>query len=130
MQTQRGHRDEPELVRGTLSTFRRRCGKPGCRCVTGDLHESPALTYWQDGRTKTLTLRHEVAAVEHASGVTQAKAELEDAADKGLECLRRRRTARRPAPQPKRSFRARRPRGRPPRAPESVGTQRDLFAHH
>ncbi len=109
MQTQRGHRDEPELVRGTLSTFRRRCGKPGCRCVTGDLHESPALTYWQDGRTKTLTLRpDEVAAVEHALGrYAAAKAELEDAADKGLECLRRRRTARRPAPQPKRSSRAR-----------------------
>ena len=46
----------PLLLHGTLTTFRRRCGKPGCRCVDGDPHESPALTFTESGRTKTLTL--------------------------------------------------------------------------
>jgi hypothetical protein len=28
------------LVRGSLQTLRRRCGKPRCRCTRGQLHES------------------------------------------------------------------------------------------
>ena len=44
------------LLYGTLTTFRRRCGKPSCRCATGDPHESPALRYTENGRTKLVTL--------------------------------------------------------------------------
>jgi hypothetical protein len=44
------------MLHGTLTTFRRRCGKPNCRCATGDPHESPALTYTEGGRSKTFTL--------------------------------------------------------------------------
>jgi hypothetical protein len=47
---------ETSLLRGTLTTFRRRCGKPSCHCAPGAPHESPALTYTKGERTKTLTL--------------------------------------------------------------------------
>lgn len=83
---------ENGLLRGTLTTFRRRCGKRSCRCVDGDPHESPALTYTQDGRTKTVTLpAEEVDGV--AAGLDRykaARAELEQAADAGIAALRAR----------------------------------------
>ena len=47
-------RNRPLLLQGTLTTFRRRCGKPTCRCAAGEPHESPALRFTEDGRTKTL----------------------------------------------------------------------------
>lgn len=33
------------MLRGTLFTMRRKCGKPTCRCVNGETHESPALAF-------------------------------------------------------------------------------------
>jgi hypothetical protein len=47
---------QPALLRGVLFTLRRKCGKPSCRCASGDAHESPALAYPAGGRTKTMTL--------------------------------------------------------------------------
>jgi hypothetical protein len=44
------------VVRGSIVTLRRRCGKQSCRCVEGDPHETPALSYSVEGRTKMLTL--------------------------------------------------------------------------
>ena len=75
-------RAEASLLRGTLTTFRRRCGKPSCHCATGAPHESPALTYTEGGRTKTLTLTDaEVAEVAAALARFQdASAALENAA--------------------------------------------------
>ena len=62
-------RARPLVLHGTLTTFRRRCGKPACRCATGEPHESPALTYTEDGRTKILTLSAgEVEEVRAACG--------------------------------------------------------------
>jgi len=49
-------RVRPLVLHGTLTTFRRRRGKPGGRCSAGEPHESPVLTYTEGGRTKTLTL--------------------------------------------------------------------------
>ena len=78
------------LLQGTLTTFRRRCGKPGCRCAGGDPHESPALRFTENGRTKTLTLSPaEVAQV--TAGLAryeQARAELDAQAAEGLTRLR------------------------------------------
>ncbi len=87
------HRSEGSLLRGTLTTFRRRCGKPTCHCAGGEPHESPALTYTEGGRTKTLTLAEaEVAEVSAAlARFAQARAELERAADAGIAALRSRR---------------------------------------
>ena len=86
-------RSRPLMLRGRLTTFRRRCGKPACRCATGEPHESPALTYTDGGRTKTLTLsRAEVAEVKAALvRYEQARAKLERAAEEGIVALRGRR---------------------------------------
>lgn len=92
-------RSRPLVLRGTLTTFRRRCGKPACRCATGDPHESPALTFTEGGRTKTMTLQpSEVDEVAAAIARYEAKkAELEAQAEAGLARLRGRKTARRSA---------------------------------
>lgn len=75
----------PLLLRGTLTTFRRRCGKPSCRCATGEPHGSPALTYTEAGRTRTITLSpgevDDVAAA--LARYETARAELEAQADGG-----------------------------------------------
>lgn len=86
-------RSRPWVLRGTLTTFRRRCGKPSCRCATGEAHESPALTFTEAGRTKTITLSaaevEEVAAA--LARYETARAELEAQAEAGLARLRSRR---------------------------------------
>jgi hypothetical protein len=91
-------RSEP-LLRGTLTVFRRRCGKTTCRCAAGEPHESPALTFTEAGRTKTITLPEaEVAAVAAAlARYEAAKTELDEAADAGIAALRARLAARRSA---------------------------------
>lgn len=88
--------DEPQLVRGALFTLRRKCGKPTCRCATGEPHETPALTYTEAGRSKTLTLTDaDVDAVRAAlARYNQARAELDRAANAGIAALRARATAR------------------------------------
>jgi len=85
------------LLRGTLTVFRRRCGKQGCRCAAGEPHESPALSFTEGGRSKTLTLpAAEVAEVAAAlDRYERARAELEAAADAGIAALRARRAGRR-----------------------------------
>lgn len=86
-------RSRPFVLRGTLTTFRRRCGTPTCRCAAGEPHESPALTFTEAGRTKTLTLgAEEVAEVAAAlARYEAAKTELETQAAAGLARLRSRR---------------------------------------
>jgi hypothetical protein len=90
-------RGRPLVLRGTLTTFRRRCGKPACRCAAGEPHESPALTYTESGRTKTLTLSAgEVEEVRAAlARYESAREELETAARDGIATLRSRRGGRR-----------------------------------
>ena len=85
----RRDRDEIELLRGVLFTLRRKCGKPTCRCATGEPHETPALAYPSGGRTKTITLTHaDVAAVRTAlARYTKARGELDGAADAGIAVL-------------------------------------------
>jgi hypothetical protein len=80
----------PELLRGSLFVLRRKCGKPGCRCASGQPHETPALAYPAGGRTKTLTLREQdVAMVAAALERYQASKDSLDArADAGVEALR------------------------------------------
>ena len=89
-------RNRPLLLQGTLTTFRRRCGKPTCRCAAGEPHESPALRFTEDGRTKTLTLTAaEVAQVTAAlARYEQAKADLDAQAAEGIARLRDGRVAR------------------------------------
>lgn len=44
------------LLRGSLITLRRRCGKRSCRCARGQPHCSPALSVSTKGKTNILTL--------------------------------------------------------------------------
>jgi hypothetical protein len=83
----------PLVVRGSIVTLRRRCGKQSCRCVDGDPHETPALSYSVEGKTKMLTLSEaEVEEVKQALGRYEAaRGELEARALKGIEALRSRR---------------------------------------
>src|SRR5664280_2652592 len=86
MPPRRRSRSEPEMLRGSLFTLRRRCGTPTCRCVTGAEHKSPALAYPQGGRTKTLTRTEDEAAAVAAAlaRCAAAKAELDARAAAGL----------------------------------------------
>jgi uncharacterized protein with von Willebrand factor type A (vWA) domain len=47
------------LWRGRVHDLARRCGKPTCRCVKGDLHVSPVLEDRSGARTRNLTLHGE-----------------------------------------------------------------------
>ena len=84
------HALDLELLRGSLITLRRRCGKSNCRCATGEPHETPALSYSHKGRTRTVTLREddldEVAAALERYQV--ARERLEQDAGAGIETLR------------------------------------------
>jgi hypothetical protein len=88
---------EQSLLAGTLTTFRRRCGKPSCRCAAGDPHETPALRYTEGGRTKLITLAAaDVAEVAAAlARYQQARAALDAAAAEGVAALQSRLAARR-----------------------------------
>ncbi len=82
----------PRLLRGSLITIRRRCGKPTCRCVDGEPHESPALSVSLSGRSVTVSLRPaEVPAVRAALARYQkARSELDEQANQGVAALRAR----------------------------------------
>lgn len=40
-----------KVIKGSLTRNRRRCGKPQCRCMSGELHESLAITYKQNRKS-------------------------------------------------------------------------------
>lgn len=80
----------PRMLRGSLVTLRRRCGKPSCHCAEGDQrHEAPALSYSDRSRTRVVMLdESDVAAVTAAlERYRSAKAELEEQASTGLAAL-------------------------------------------
>jgi len=95
----RSTRPEPFMVRGTLFTLRRRCGKPTCHCANEAGHESPALAYPEGGRTRTMTLS--AAEVEEVRAALErynaARSELDAGADAGVAVLRARLAGRRRA---------------------------------
>jgi hypothetical protein len=81
----------PRMLRGSLITMRRRCGKPTCRCADGTaLHEGPALSVSLSGRSVTVSLRPEqVPAVAAALARYQAARDaLEAQANAGVRALR------------------------------------------
>ena len=90
----------PRVLPGSLITLRRRCGKVGCRCASGEPHETPALSFSVGGRTKMLTLRREdvpavaaaVARYRRAVGDLEAEARAElDALVASVQARRRER---------------------------------------
>ena len=47
--------DHP-LIKGTVYSLRRTCGKPSCRCARGERHVSVVLTASVNGKTRLWTL--------------------------------------------------------------------------
>lgn len=69
------------LVKGSVYTLRRKCGKPTCGCTRGELHASVVLSWSEAGRTRLHTLppsrRGDVrAAVRRYQRVRRARARL------------------------------------------------------
>jgi uncharacterized protein DUF6788 len=96
--SQSGAEPMPRMIRGTVVTHRRRCGKPNCRCSAGEeLHESTVLSYSASGRTRFVMLpADQVAAVRAAvERYRVAQAKLEADGEAGREALIARLAARR-----------------------------------
>ena len=74
------------MLRGSLITLKRKCGKPTCSCADGAMHTTPALSYSVKGRTRILTLRSsDVPAIRRALlSHRMAVAELEKKALDGI----------------------------------------------
>lgn len=80
----------PRLVRGSVVTHRRRCGKPNCRCADGEaLHESTVLSYSEGGRSRLLRLPTDQVAAVRASTkrYRERRQRLEAAGQAGLQAL-------------------------------------------
>jgi len=80
----------PEMLRGTVVTHRHRCGKPNCRCATGEaLHEEVVLTYSQASRSRSVRIPSEL--IEPVRAATkryrEARRSLEKTGNVGLEEL-------------------------------------------
>src|SRR5664280_1251020 len=70
------------MVRGSVVTQRRRCGKPNCRCATGEeLHESTVLSYSEAGRQHDETGPAGEVAAERAAVERYRAAQAKLAAD-------------------------------------------------
>jgi hypothetical protein len=78
--------DSVVLIRGSLITLKRKCGKPTCSCADGEPHTTPALSYSVKGKTHILTLRSsDVPAIRQALNNYKAAAvELEKKAISGI----------------------------------------------
>src|SRR5664279_716346 len=80
----------PRLLRGTLITMRRKCGKASCRCADGQLHEGPALSVRLPARSITISLRAADAPGVHAALARYGagRDSLEEQATAGVQKLR------------------------------------------
>ena len=80
----------PRLLRGTLITMRRKCGKATCRCAQGQLHEGPALSVSLAGKSVTISVRPaDVPAVEASlERYRQRRDALEEQATQGVAQLK------------------------------------------
>ena len=84
----------PRMIRGSVVTQRRRCGKPNCHCADAvALHESTVLSYSTGGRNRTVMLEAgEVAAVRAATARYRAAlGKVEQDGNAGLDALLTRR---------------------------------------
>lgn len=54
-------RSEP-MVQGSFYLLRRKCGKPNCRCATGQLHAAYVLTRSEQGKDRLYTVPREQRA--------------------------------------------------------------------
>lgn len=80
---------QPLVLRGSLITLSRRCGKSTCHCKDGEPHTTPALSYSLNGRTFILTLRaKDIPEIKQAlRSYRRAQRELERQALYGIRAL-------------------------------------------
>jgi hypothetical protein len=85
---------EGRMVRGTIVSLRRRCGKAQCRCADGEPHESWVLSYSLKGRTHMVPVQDEALSTlrRELSRYRAKLAALERQALNGIAYWRRRRT--------------------------------------
>jgi len=78
------------MLRGSLITLKRRCGTKTCKCASGVMHESPALSCTIGGKSHIITLNEkEVIWVREAlERYAQAYSELETICEAGITALR------------------------------------------
>ena len=86
-----GLSDVETLLRGRLVRQSRRCGKPGCHCVDGELH-GPYLSVYEQGRSRTVYVPAplEPVVAEHVSVTQRNEQLLSGISQINLELLRRR----------------------------------------
>jgi hypothetical protein len=80
----------PGMLRGTVVTHRRRCGKPSCRCADGEaLHEEVVLSYSWQSRARSVRLPAELIEPVRAATARyrEARETLEAQGNAGLELL-------------------------------------------
>jgi len=84
----------PLVLRGSLITLTRKCGRPGCHCARGEPHTTPALSTSLDGKTTILTLRDKDLPTVRAAlaRYQRARTTLDHQARAGLRALRERLT--------------------------------------
>jgi len=51
-----------QMVQGSFYLLRRKCGKPNCRCATGQLHAAYVLTRSEQGQDRLYTVPREQRA--------------------------------------------------------------------
>lgn len=80
----------PLVLRGSLITLARKCGRPGCHCARGEPHKTPALSTSIGGKTAILTLRDgDLPKVKAAlARYKRARADLDQEVHAGLAALR------------------------------------------
>ena len=49
--------DRP-LIKGSVYELKRRCGKPGCKCVQGELHARMVVSASESGKTRLQVIPH------------------------------------------------------------------------
>jgi len=78
-----------QLLRGSLITLRRRCGKKNCHCRQDQPHETPALSFSQAGKTRILTLPQDLVPPVRAAvqRYQRARTALEKQGNSGLRQL-------------------------------------------
>ena len=77
------------LLRGSLISFKRKCGNPTCRCAKGKPHESQALSCTIAGKSYTITFsKVELPIVKAAlARFKKRHSSLERACKEGIELL-------------------------------------------
>jgi len=87
----KGAGGKPLMVRGSVYTMRRKCGKDYCRCMKGELHETPVLSYSEKGKTRIVALSPEdvPGAREALKRYRKARREIENEAMRGIERLKK-----------------------------------------